>query len=114
MLSLDNTYSIDELKEWEEKIKRMLKRDVKLEYTAELKIDGVSCALIYEEGKLTLGATRGDGETGEDITPNIRTIPTIPLKLLFFPSYTFFLFNFYPFSFSVYFYPLFTKKHIIF
>ncbi len=82
MLSLDNTYSIDELKEWEEKIKRMLKRDVKLDYTAELKIDGVSCALIYEEGRLTLGATRGDGETGEDITPNIRTISTVPLKLL--------------------------------
>jgi len=82
MLSLDNTYSIDELKEWEEKIKRMLKRDVKLDYTAELKIDGVSCALIYEKGKLSLGATRGDGETGEDITSNIRTISTIPLKLL--------------------------------
>jgi len=52
MLSLDNTYSIDELKEWEEKIKRMLKRDVKLEYTAELKIDGVSCALIISYSNL--------------------------------------------------------------
>ncbi|OQX88315.1 MAG: DNA ligase (NAD(+)) LigA [Candidatus Omnitrophica bacterium 4484_70.2] len=82
MLSLDNTYSIEELKEWEEKIKRMLKRDVKLEYTAELKIDGVSCALLYRDGLLVQGATRGDGERGEDITPNIRTISTIPLRLM--------------------------------
>ncbi len=82
MLSLDNTYSIEELKEWEEKIKRMLKRDISIDYTAELKIDGVSCSLLYQNGVLVLGATRGDGEVGEDITLNIRTIPTIPLKLL--------------------------------
>ncbi|HIE36517.1 MAG TPA: NAD-dependent DNA ligase LigA [Candidatus Omnitrophica bacterium] len=81
MLSLDNTYSIEELKEWEEKIKRVLKREEELEYVADLKIDGVSCSLVYEKGVLVLGATRGDGETGEDITPNIKTIKSIPLKL---------------------------------
>jgi DNA ligase (NAD+) len=81
MLSLDNTYSIEELREWEEKIKRMFKRDEKLEYVVDLKIDGVSCSLTYEKGILILGATRGDGEIGEDITSNIKTIKSIPLKL---------------------------------
>jgi DNA ligase (NAD+) len=81
MLSLDNTYSVDELVEWEEKIKRMLKRDVDLDYVAEPKIDGVSCSLVYEKGLFRLGATRGDGETGEDITANIKTIRSVPLKL---------------------------------
>ncbi len=82
MLSLDNTYSIEELKEWEEKIERILKRKVKLDYTVELKIDGVSCALVYKDGNLTLAATRGDGEVGEDITPNVRTIKSVPLRLI--------------------------------
>ena len=82
MLSLDNTYSIEELKEWEEKIERILKRKVRLDYTVELKIDGVSCALVYKDGNLTLAATRGDGEVGEDITPNVRTIKSVPLRLI--------------------------------
>ncbi len=82
MLSLDNTYSIEELKEWEEKINRLLKREVKLDYFVELKIDGVSCSLTYEKGLLMVGATRGDGEVGEDITPNVKTIKSLPLKLL--------------------------------
>lgn len=81
MLSLDNTYSIDELKDWEQKIKRMLKRDVKIDYVVEPKIDGVSCSLAYENGTLTIGSTRGDGQTGEEITANIKTIKSIPLKL---------------------------------
>lgn len=81
MLSLDNTYSIEELQDWEEKIKRMLKNKRALDYFVELKIDGVSCSLRYERGILVLGASRGDGETGEDITVNLRTIPSIPLKL---------------------------------
>ena len=81
MLSLDNTYSIEELKSWQDKIKRMLKRDVAIDYMVEPKIDGVSCALTYEKGRLILGATRGDGQTGEDVTANIKTIKAIPLRL---------------------------------
>ncbi|UCC95944.1 MAG: NAD-dependent DNA ligase LigA [Candidatus Omnitrophota bacterium] len=81
MLSLDNTYSIAELKEWEEKIKRMLKRKVDLDYMAEPKIDGVSCSLTYEKGILRIGSTRGDGQVGEDVTTNIKTIRSIPLHL---------------------------------
>lgn len=82
MLSLDNTYSMEELKEWEEKFKRMLKRKEEIDYVAELKIDGVSCSLTYEKGLFVLGATRGDGEAGEDITSNLKTIKSIPLRLL--------------------------------
>ncbi|MBN3040874.1 MAG: NAD-dependent DNA ligase LigA [Candidatus Omnitrophica bacterium] len=81
MLSLDNTYTVDELKEWENKIKRMLEKDVKINYFVEPKIDGVSCALRYEKGNLTLCVTRGDGDTGEDVTANIKTIRSIPLSL---------------------------------
>ncbi len=81
MLSLDNTYSIQELKEWEEKIKRMLKREVALDYVVEPKIDGVSCSLTYKNGAFLLGTTRGDGQAGEDVTPNLKTIKSIPLRL---------------------------------
>ncbi len=82
MLSLDNTYSVDELKKWEAKIKRMLKKKVDIDYVVEPKIDGVSCTLIYQNGSLTIGATRGDGEKGEDVTFNIKTIKSLPLKLI--------------------------------
>ncbi|MFC1515049.1 NAD-dependent DNA ligase LigA [Candidatus Omnitrophota bacterium] len=82
MLSLDNTYSIDEVKQWQEKIARMLKAKADLDYLVEPKIDGVSCSLTYEKGVLVLAATRGDGQVGEDITSNIKTLPTVPLKLL--------------------------------
>jgi len=81
MLSLDNTYSIEELKDWQDKIKRMLKRDTHIDYLVELKIDGVSCSLIYEKGILVTGATRGDGQVGEDITANVKTIKSVPLRL---------------------------------
>jgi len=81
MLSLDNTYSIDELRSWEDKIKRMLKKDVDLDYLVEPKVDGVSCSLVYEKGLLKLGSTRGDGEVGEDVTSNIKTIRSLPLSL---------------------------------
>jgi len=81
MLSLDNSYSIDELKSWEEKIRRMLKRDLALDYVVEPKVDGVSCSLVYEKGQFSLGSTRGDGEVGEDVTSNLKTIRSIPLKL---------------------------------
>lgn len=82
MLSLENTYSTEELKEWEEKIKRFFKREEQLDYFVELKIDGVSAALTYEKGTLVLGGTRGDGETGEDISNNLKTVKSIPLKLM--------------------------------
>ncbi len=82
MLSLDNTYSVEELKSWEKKIKRTLKNDVRLTYVVELKMDGVSAALTYEDGRFLVGATRGDGERGEDVTANLKTIKTIPLKLM--------------------------------
>ncbi|MCD6231864.1 NAD-dependent DNA ligase LigA [Candidatus Aerophobetes bacterium] len=81
MLSLDNTYSSEEVKEFEERLYRYLPGE-KFEYVAELKIDGVSISLIYEDGYLIRGSTRGDGRRGDDITGNLRTIKTIPLKLL--------------------------------
>ncbi len=81
MLSLDNSYSIEELKRWQERIKRVLKSSQDINYMAELKIDGVSCSLTYDNGILKLGATRGNGEIGEDVTQNIRTIKSIPLRL---------------------------------
>lgn len=83
MLSLDNTYSYEEILEWEERLKRILKDRTPsdIEYVVELKIDGVSCSLLYENGLLTKAATRGDGKKGEDITANVKTIKAIPLKL---------------------------------
>jgi DNA ligase (NAD+) len=82
MFSLDNTYSIEELKAWDARIRKGLSKDAVFEYVAELKIDGVSVNLTYVQGKLVLGATRGDGSTGEDATANIKTIRSIPLALL--------------------------------
>jgi len=80
MLSLDNTYSSEEIIEWDERVKKIIP-DEHSEYVIEPKIDGVSCALTYKDGILVLGATRGDGDNGEDVTLNIRTIKSIPLKL---------------------------------
>jgi DNA ligase (NAD+) len=80
MLSLDNTYSEDELREFEERIHRIVgPRD--MVYVAELKIDGLSMALHYEQGRLVRGVTRGDGVRGDDVTPNVRAIRAIPLVL---------------------------------
>ena len=85
MLSLDNTYTEDELRAFDERVRRGLGIDAAstdaVPYVAELKIDGVSMALTYEDGILARGATRGDGMRGEDVTPNIRTIRAIPLRL---------------------------------
>ncbi len=81
MLSLDNTYSFAELKEWAERVQKGL-RGEKVEYVVELKIDGLSANITYKQGRLAIGATRGDGETGEDVTGNIKTIRAIPLSLL--------------------------------
>ncbi len=80
MLSLDNTYSEDELREFETRIRRELPGE-DLCYVAELKIDGVALSLTYENGLLLRGVTRGDGVRGEDITPNVKTIPSIPIRL---------------------------------
>jgi len=81
MLSLDNTYSPEEIIEWNNRVEKIIGHGV-CEYIIEPKIDGVSCALTYENSRLVLGATRGDGANGEDITLNIKTIKSIPLRLL--------------------------------
>lgn len=80
MLSLDNTYSVEELKAWDQRVLKGLNQD-KCEYTVELKIDGISAALTYDNGEFVLGASRGDGVAGENITNNLRTVRSIPLKL---------------------------------
>ncbi len=81
MLSLDNTYSVDELLQWGERVRKGLASEA-VEYVVEHKIDGVSANITYEKGRLTTGVTRGDGETGEDVTLNIKTIRALPLVLL--------------------------------
>jgi DNA ligase (NAD+) len=80
MLSLDNSYNIDELRAFDERCRR-LAEGRKLEYVAELKIDGLSLSLQYEDGLLMRGVTRGDGRIGEDVTQNARTIRSVPLRL---------------------------------
>ena len=80
LMSLDNSYDLDDLKAFTERCERMAEGR-KLEYVAELKIDGLSVALHYENGVLVAGATRGDGSRGDDVTPNVRTIKKIPLRL---------------------------------
>lgn len=81
MFSLDNSYSFKELKEWQARVYKGLAGE-KVEYAVELKIDGLSANISYSRGKLSIGATRGDGQTGEDVTANIKTIRSIPLVLL--------------------------------
>jgi DNA ligase (NAD+) len=80
MLSLDNSYNIDDLRAFDERCRR-LADGRNLEYVAELKIDGLSIALHYEGGVLVRGVTRGDGRRGEDVTQNVRTIRSVPLRL---------------------------------
>lgn len=81
MLSLNDVFNEEEIKAWEQRILKLLPADVKLDFFADLKMDGFACALIYEDGKLVRGVTRGDGFVGEDVTANIRTIDSIPLSL---------------------------------
>lgn len=78
MLSMDNTYSADEIREFDKRVKKNLGID-KLDYVVELKIDGVSISVLYENGKFIQGATRGDGFRGDDSTVNLRTIRSLPL-----------------------------------
>ncbi len=80
MLSLDNTYSEDELRDWERRVHELSGRS-EVEYVCELKLDGMSLALIYEDGKLVRGITRGDGSVGEDVTLNVRTVRSVPLSI---------------------------------
>jgi DNA ligase (NAD+) len=80
MLSLDNAFSPEELKAWATRVEKALGEPVT--YACELKIDGVAVALTYERGRLVRGATRGDGRVGEDITANVRTVRTVPPRLL--------------------------------
>ena len=81
MYSLSNTYSKEELLQWEERIKKALGEEAQIEYTCELKFDGASISLTYENGVLVKAITRGDGVQGDNITTNVKTIKTIPLKL---------------------------------
>jgi DNA ligase (NAD+) len=81
MLSLDNAYNEEEAREFDARLKRALGVTHDLSYVAELKIDGLSMALTYEHHDLVRGATRGDGTQGEDVTPNVRAIRSIPLRL---------------------------------
>ena len=82
MLSLSNAMSADEMREFDARIKRMLRSDAEIEYVAEVKLDGLAVELVYEHGRLTVGSTRGDGINGEDVTANIRTIKSVPLTLI--------------------------------
>lgn len=81
MLSLDNAYGADELAEWIGRARRGVDDPDRLAYVVELKIDGLSISLTYEDGLLAQGATRGDGRVGEDVTANLRTIREIPLRI---------------------------------
>lgn len=80
MLSLDNSYNEEELTEFDARVRKQL-GEADLEYVCELKIDGVAVSLLYEDGLYVRGATRGDGRTGENITENLRTVRSIPLRL---------------------------------
>src|SRR5204863_3840504 len=79
MLSLDNTFSWEELNAWGKRVERAVGRQA--DFVCELKIDGLAVALTYEDGAYVQGATRGDGYTGDDITANIRTIRSLPMRL---------------------------------
>ena len=80
MMSLDNAFSYDALRDWDRRVREGSGRD-KIEYIAEHKFDGLSISLQYEDGVLARGVTRGDGTTGEDVTPNVKTIRSIPLRV---------------------------------
>ena len=82
MLSLNNCFSEEELRAFDRRVREGVGVDGVVEYAAEPKLDGLAISLVYEDGELVLGATRGDGYTGEDVTANVRTIDSIPLRLL--------------------------------
>src|SRR5246127_5005836 len=80
MLSLDNTYNEEELRAWERRVHELSGRS-DVDYVCELKLDGMSLALVYEDGRLVRGVTRGDGTVGEDVTLNVRTVRSVPLSI---------------------------------
>lgn len=80
MLSLNDVFDQQELEAWEKRIQKLVS-GTKLEYFADIKMDGLACALVYEDGVLQLGLTRGNGTVGEDITANVRTLESVPLRL---------------------------------
>lgn len=81
LYSLDNVFDEQELEAWEKRVEKVLADDAAIDYVAELKIDGLAISLLYENGVLVRGATRGNGLMGEDITQNLRTIASIPLRI---------------------------------
>jgi DNA ligase (NAD+) len=81
MLSMDNTYNAEELRAFDERVRKQL-GGVDYDYVVELKIDGLAISLRYENGRLATAATRGDGEVGDDVTANVRTIKAVPLRLI--------------------------------
>ena len=81
MLSLSNSYNDQDILDFDQRVKKFLRKDEPVEYFAELKLDGLSMELIYENGQLVRALTRGDGVTGEDVTHNIKTISSIPQKI---------------------------------
>lgn len=81
MLSLGNAFNDEELRDFDQRVRERLDVSGSIDYVAEPKLDGLAVSLVYENGELVRGATRGDGETGEDITANVRTIKSIPLRL---------------------------------
>ena len=81
MMSLGKCTTHDELVDFDARVRKLLDRDTPVVYTCEPKIDGVALRMVYENGVLALGATRGDGETGEDVTANVRTLHSVPLRL---------------------------------
>ncbi|MEW6388457.1 MAG: NAD-dependent DNA ligase LigA [Thermodesulfobacteriota bacterium] len=82
MLSLENAFSETEAREFDERLKRFLRTEEEFLYVAEPKMDGCAVELVYEQGRLTVGSTRGDGVRGENVTQNLKTVHTIPLQLL--------------------------------
>jgi DNA ligase (NAD+) len=83
MLSLDNAFDVQSLEAWAQRVERELGPDdaARVRYLCEVKVDGLAVNLTYEDGRLVRGATRGDGRTGEDVTANVRTVPTVPHRL---------------------------------
>src|SRR5688572_27499730 len=81
ILSLSNAFAYEELKKWEDRNRKLLPDNIELDYVLEPKLDGLSIVITYENGLLKTAATRGNGELGDDVTANIRTIRSIPLRI---------------------------------
>src|SRR5215211_754486 len=81
MLSIENTYNFDEVREWDARVRKALNPGESVRYAVELKVDGVAVSIRLEGGQLVLGATRGDGERGDDVTANLRTVREVSLVL---------------------------------